>query len=129
MYALLDDSDVLSAIKAWMSQDDRVLAILCEMFINRRLFRCTPRQEPLTKDENQVLCRRYAEALQIREEDAHYLFCEHISTSNTYSEKADSIDILFHDGQVKDISEASEILDLKLLTYKPQKRYLFEARL
>ena len=51
-----------------------------------------------------------------------------MSTSNTYSEKDDSIDILFNDGTVRDIAEASEILDLKALTRKPKKLYLFTFR-
>ncbi|MBQ2608428.1 MAG: phosphohydrolase, partial [Paludibacteraceae bacterium] len=55
-------------------------------------------------------------------------FVEHVSTSNTYSEKDDSIDILFNDGTVRDIAEASEILDLKALTRKPRKLYLFTYR-
>lgn len=127
-YALLDDSDVLSAIKAWMNSDDKVLALLSEMFINRRLFRGTLRDKPLTESEKKTLTSRLAQSLGISENDAHYFYEEHISTSNTYSEKADSIDILYHDGTVKDISEASEILDLRLLTFKPQKLYLFVAR-
>ena len=127
-YALLDDSDVLSAIKTWMNSDDKVLALLSEMFINRRLFRGTLRDKPLTESEKKTLTSRLAQSLGIREDDAHYFYEEHISTSNTYSEKADSIDILYHDGTVKDISEASEILDLRLLTFKPQKLYLFVAR-
>ncbi|MBR1515621.1 MAG: HD domain-containing protein [Paludibacteraceae bacterium] len=127
-YALLDDSDVVSAIKAWMDEDDRTLALLCEMFVNRRLFHGTLRKEHLTKAEKDALSERLAKALAIRKEEVHYFYQEHISTSNTYSEKADSIDILYQDGAVKDISEASEILDLKLLTFKPQKLYLFEAR-
>ena len=127
-YALLDDSDVLSAIKAWMNSDDKVLALLSEMFINRRLFRGTLRDKPLTESEKKTLTSRLAQSLGISEDDAHYFYEEHISTSNTYSEKADSIDILYHDGTVKDISEASEILDLRLLTFKPQKLYLFVAR-
>ena len=127
-YALLDDSDVLSAIKTWMNSDDKVLALLSEMFINRRLFRGTLRDKPLTESEKKTLTSRLAQSLGISENDAHYFYEEHISTSNTYSEKADSIDILYHDGTVKDISEASEILDLRLLTFKPQKLYLFVAR-
>ena len=60
--------------------------------------------------------------------EAEYFFVEHISTSNTYSEKDDSIDILYRDGTVRDIASASEILDLQSLTRKPKKLYLFEFR-
>ena len=127
-YALLDDNDVLSAIKAWTLSDDKVLSTLSESFINRRLFRGELLSEPLTDAQKTELNRQYAELFGISEQDATYLWSEHVSTSNTYSEKADSIDILYSDGTIRDISEASEILDLEALTRKPTKRYLFKYR-
>ena len=128
-YALLDDADVLSAIKAWISSDDRVLSALSRTFINRQLFRGELLEQPLTEGQKQALNRQYAEALDISETDADYCWSEHVSTSNTYSEKADTIDILYSDGTVRDIADASEILDLASLTRKPIKRYLFKYRL
>ncbi len=128
-YALLDDNDVLSAIKTWISSDDRVLSLLSRSFINRQLFRGELLSTPLTDAEKEQLNRQYAEALQVSETDAAYCWSEHVSTSNTYSEKADSIDILYSDGTVRDIAEASEILDLEALTRKPKKLYLFKYRI
>ena len=128
-YALLDDNDVLSAIKAWISSDDKVLSVLSRSFIDRRLFRGELIEKPLSEAQKADLNKTYAEALGVSEEDAQYLWSEHVSTSNTYSEKADTIGILYNDGKIRDISEASEILDLKALTYKPVKRYLFKYRI
>jgi len=127
-YAILDDTDVLSAIKAWMSSEDTVLRALSTSFINRQLFRGELVETPLSEDERKSLNTHFAEALGISETDATYCWEEHISTSNTYSEKADSIGILYSDGTVHDIAEASEILDLESLTRKPIKRYLFKYR-
>ena len=128
-YALLDDTDVLSAIKAWIASEDKVLSILSRSFINRSLFRGELIDEPLTADQQKALNKEYAAVLGISEEDAQYLWSEHISTSNTYSEKGDSIDILYSDGTVRDIAQASEILDLAALTRKPIKRYVFKLRM
>ncbi|MCQ2341539.1 MAG: HD domain-containing protein [Paludibacteraceae bacterium] len=128
-YALLDDSDVISAIKAWMSHEDKVLRLLSEAFTNRNLFRPRLLEQPLSEEEKAMLCSCYVEHLGIAEKDAHYFFVEHISTNSTYSEKDDSIDILNQDGSVADIAEASEILDLDSLTRKPQKLYLFQYRI
>ena len=128
-YALLDDNDVLCAIKAWISSEDKVLSKLSESFINRSLFRGELIDAPLTDAEKNALNASYAQALGVNEEAASYCWCEHVSTSNTYSEKADSIDILYNDGTVRDIADASEILDLAALTKKPIKRYLFKYRL
>lgn len=127
-YALLDDSDVLSAIKAWMSCEDKVLAYLSSAFTNRQLYRGRILVEPLTDSEKAMLERHYVQVLGIDPADAHYFYSEHVSTSNTYSEKDDSIDILYNDGTVRDIASASEILDLKTLTRKPHKLYLFQFR-
>lgn len=127
-YALLDDNDVLSAIKAWISSDDKVLSMLSESFINRRLFRGELLEAHLSAAQVAELNKAYAGKLNVSEEEARYLWSEHVSTSNTYSEKADSIDILYNDGSVRDIAEASEILDLEALTRKPKKLYLFKYR-
>ena len=127
-YALLDDADVLSAIKAWISSEDKVLSALSKSFIDRQLFRGELLDAPLTDAQKQALNKEYAERLGISETEATYCWEEHVSTSNTYSEKADSIDILYSDGTVRDIADASEILDLEALTRKPIKRYLFKMR-
>lgn len=127
-YALLDDSDVISAIKAWMSSDDKVLRLLSEAFINRRLYKGRLLAEPLSDEEKKMLTEYYVQTLGIEPQNAHYFFVEHVSTNSTYSEKDDSIDILYQDGTVKDIASASEILDLKSLTRKPRKQYLFQFR-
>ena len=128
-YALLDDNDVLCAIKAWISSSDKVLSALSKAFINRQLFRGELIDKPLTDEQKKALNEEFAAALGVSEADAEYMWSEHVSTSNTYSEKADTIDILYNDGTVRDISEASEILDLAALTRKPTKRYLFKYRL
>jgi hypothetical protein len=128
-YALLDDTDVLCAIKAWISSDDKVLSALSRSFVDRQLFRGELVDAPLTDAQKEALNKEYAQALGISETDAAYMWSEHVSTSNTYSEKADSIDILYNDGTVRDIADASEILDLASLTRKPIKRYLFKYRL
>ncbi len=124
-YALLDDSDILSAIKAWQTSNDTTLRLLAEAFVNRRLFKGKLLSQPLTTTERQELLQQYATRFAISTSDAEYFFAEHISTSNTYSEKDDSIDILYNDGTVRNIAEASDMLNLQTLTYKPQKLYLF----
>lgn len=124
-YALLDDADILSAIKSWTSHPDKVLSTLSTAFINRRLFKGRLLDAPLAEPERIKLLNHYQDLWHISAEDAAYFFEEHVSTSNTYSEKDDSIDILFNDGTVRDIAESSDMLNLQNLTYKPHKLYLF----
>jgi HD superfamily phosphohydrolase len=127
-YAQLDDSDLLSAIKVWSKSKDKVLSILCESFTNRQLFKGKLIEAPLTTAEYNALCQQYALRFGVTQEEAAYFFVEHISTSNTYSEKGEAIDILYKDGSVRDIADASEMLNMETLTFKPQKRYLFHLK-
>lgn len=124
-YAALDDSDLLSAIKVWINSGDKVLGVLCECFSNRQLFKGKLLSSSLTDEERKVLCDEYVARFGVSKAEAEYFFVEHVSTSNTYSEKGEAIDILYKDGSVRNIAEASEMLNMETLTYKPQKRYLF----
>lgn len=124
-YAMLDDADLLSAIKVWIGCEDKVLRELCQCFTNRRLFKGKLLDQPLSQEQVEVLSEQYAERFGINKADAHYFFVEHVSTSNTYSEKGEAIGILYKDGMVKDIADASDMLSMESLTFKPQKRYLF----
>ena len=124
-YAALDDSDLLSAIKVWINSGDKVLNVLCECFCNRQLFKGKLLSSSLTEEEREALCNEYVARFGVSKDEAEYFFVEHVSTSNTYSEKGEAIDILYKDGSVRDIAEASEMLNMETLTYKPQKIYLF----
>ena len=124
-YAALDDSDLLSAIKVWANSGDKVLNVLCECFSNRQLFKGKLLSSSLTEEEHEALRNDYVAHFGVSKAEAEYFFVEHVSTSNTYSEKGEAIDILYKDGSVRDIAEASEMLNMETLTYKPQKRYLF----
>ena len=127
-YSLLDDSDLLSAIKVWMTSEDKVLSELCKCFTHRQLFKGSIIESPLTDEQKELLREEYAERFAISKTEAEYFFVEHISTSNTYSEKGEAIDILYKDGSVRDIADASEMLNMETLTYKPQKIYLFKLK-
>ena len=124
-YAMLDDSDVLSAVKQWQASDDVVLSTLARAFTNRSLFKARMSEEPLTEDERRELRERYARHFSVSEELADYFFDEYAVSKDTYSPSDDSIDILFADGSTKDISLASDMLNLQMLTRRVVKHYLF----
>ncbi len=50
--------------------------------------------------------------------EASYFISSDIVTTDMYSEKDDSIDILYKNGMVKDISVASDMLNIELLSKK-----------
>lgn len=124
-YALLDDSDILTAIKVWSESDDMVLRLLCEAFQNRLLFKVRQLEKPLSKDEIELLEADYVNRFHISADEARFLYSIHSVSKDTYSPEDDQIDILFRDGTTKDIAEASDMLNLQILTKHVEKHYLF----
>jgi hypothetical protein len=64
----------------------------------------------------------------IDRQDAHYLMSLNTIQKDMYSVDDDSIGILYKDGTIKDIAEASEILNVQLLSRKVRKYYLCYQR-
>lgn len=123
-YAMLDDSDILSAMKVWMSHPDKVLSNLSNGFINRRLFKVKVLPEPLSKQECDGLNAQYQEHFGVSEHDANYFWAVEEVSNETYSPNEDGIQIKFNNGEVKDISEASDMFNLQVLSKEVKKYYL-----
>ncbi len=126
-FALLDDSDIHSAIKAWSEGDDKVLRILCQAFITRRIFK----SEVLSRNSQEGEARRaelieqYVEHFGVSEEEAQSFFVFFSTSTDTYSPKDDAIRIMSKDGSVQDIAQASELLNVEILSRKVVKEYLY----
>ena len=97
--------------------------------IDRHLFKVEVTDECPDDDYIQEKLQQIATAMQIPEEDAHYLLTLTEIGKDMYNPEDDSIGILYKDGVVKDIAEASEILNVQLLSKKIRKYYLCYQRI
>ena len=128
MYEELDDSDIWSAMKAWKHHDDKILSTLATNMLDRRLFKVEVHEEPITAERIEELQTSIAQRMGIKKGDAHYLMSVNTIEKDMYSTDDDSIDILYKDGTIRSITEASEILNVQLLSKKIRKYYLCYQR-
>ena len=130
MYEELDDSDIWSAMKAWRHCDDKILSRLAGGMLDRRIFRVEVNDDPVSEDEISTLAARIAEHEKVTEDEARqYLMSVNTIQKDMYSMDDDHIGILYKDGTVKDVSEASELLNVSLLSKKIRKYYLCYQRI
>ena len=129
MYEELDDSDIWSAMKAWKHSDDKILSTLSTDMLDRHIFKVEVHDEPVEQEKIDELQDCIAAKMGIDKADAHYLMSLNTIQKDMYSVDDDSIDILYKDGTIKDISEASEILNVALLSKKIRKYYLCYQRI
>jgi HD superfamily phosphohydrolase len=128
-YGLLDDSDIWCALKDWMSSDDQILSLLATNLINRHIFRVEIHEEPVTQERIDEVLKILMAYYGISREEASYLISVDIIEKDMYDVNDDRIDILYRDGTIRDIADASEILNVALLSKKIRKYYLCYQRL
>jgi hypothetical protein len=127
-YGELDDSDIWSAMKAWKHHSDKILSTLATDMLDRKIFKVEVHEEPITEDRITELKEKIAQKLDIPINDAHYLMSVNTISKDMYNVDDDSITILYKDGSIRDISEASELLNVQLLSKKIRKYYLCYQR-
>jgi HD superfamily phosphohydrolase len=123
-FCRLDDYDVLAAIKLWINHPDKILSILCKSIINRRLLKVKYSGKVIPDElvkEKTALVKNY---LDINDEEAGYLVFTGETGNKTYSTQDEHINILFKDGEIKDISEVDNALINQTLFGTVKKFYI-----
>lgn len=121
-FARLDDYDILSAIKDWISHDDYVLSNLSRMIINRELLKIELKNEPISKAYfESVFAQKQQEMELSKEELSYFVFVDEVE-NQAYDNSKSKINIYFKNEKIEDITEASDQLNIQALT-KPVVKY------
>lgn len=121
-FALLDDSDIISALKSWQFHDDFVLSELSKMIINRELLKIEFIVEKNSKDRLNQMRQELGVKYPISKEEAKYFVFQGKVRNQAYTKTEEPIRILKKNREVVDVLEASDQLNLKALS-KPVTKY------
>jgi len=123
-FVTLDDFDFMHAIKRWSQSDDKVLTLLCQGILDRKLLRIKLQAEPFIKELVQQKLQQTCQKLGIGEEEASYFVFTGEAVNTMYKTSDERINILFKDNSVKDISEVDNALIHKTLSSTVKKFYI-----
>ena len=123
-FALLDDNDILASAKVWCMHSDKVLSVLSAGLVNRGLFRVQLNNSPFEDKMVENLRKQVAQQLSISEQEACYLVVSDSVSNYAYSDMDDRISILDKSGRIKDIAEASHMLNIAVLSKTVRKYFL-----
>jgi HD superfamily phosphohydrolase len=127
-FSLIDDYDVMSTMKNWMFHEDKVLSYLCRAIVDRRLLKVELQAQPFDEEEISALKKHPVKELAISENDAHYFVFTGEATNTTYDPYDERINILFKNGNVKDISQVDNALIHQSLSSPVKKFYICYLR-
>ena len=128
-FVQLDDNDIWTALKVWCSHPDKVLSVLSTGMVNRRIFKVEISSDPVACERKRELQETISRKLGIALNEAAYFIATPGIERNMYDEADDSIDILYNDGAIRNIADASDMLNISLLSKKVKKYYLCYLRL
>jgi HD superfamily phosphohydrolase len=123
-FCLIDDYDVMFAIKKWSSNNDKILSTLCNNLLNRNLYKC--RLQTNAFEEKEIEKKRKIIAVQkrISVHEAEYFIFTGEAINTTYKLQDEQINIIFKNGITKDISQVDDPLIHKTLSMPVKKFYI-----
>jgi len=123
-FCLLDDYDVTTTIKQWMFHPDKVLSMLCRCLIDRKLLKVRLQATPFSEEHVTSLRQEVSRQISITMEEARYLVFTGQAVNTTYDPSEEEINILFKNGEVRDISQVDNALIQQTLASPVKKFYI-----
>lgn len=108
-FVLLDDNDIMTSVKEWQSQTDPVLSALSQRLIQRKLFKVTLNSRPVSKKWKEEMLHRITQEITGNAALSPYFLMTGEITNNAYNRHTEKIKILFKNGEVKNMENASDI--------------------
>lgn len=124
-FANLDDYEIFTNIKEWINDEDLVLSKLSYMLVNRKLLKVKMSKELFKPEEIEILRSKCIKTHNLNSEEVKYFVFQTSMTNNAYDTKNDEIKILYKDGQLLNITEASDNYNIQSLSSEVKKHYLF----
>lgn len=124
IFCTLDDTDIMASIKVWQRHDDRTLAQLCRMLVERRLYKVQLSNEPFTDEVVEARRAAARKSLSVSEDARQYFVFTGTTESSTYNLTDERIGVAMKDGSVRDISEVENPLVTQALARPVVKSYI-----
>lgn len=124
-YSQLDDVDIFAAFKYWQHSKDKPLRMLCEAILQRRLFKIEISNKAFGYNSIKAINEKAMKKYKLTEDEVGYLVFSDSTTNYAYNPNENRINILTNRGQIIDIAQASDQLNISVLSVPVVKYYVF----
>lgn len=123
-FAQLDDNDIMTSVKVWISHKDKVLSMLCRQLVDRKLFKVELQNQAFKEEKIKIIKQEIKRRYKLSDSEVNYFVLTGDVTNDAYRADKIRINILFKDGTVSDIADASDQLSIDVLAKTVKKYYL-----
>jgi uncharacterized protein len=124
LFSQLDDSDIFTSAKVWIKHPDKVLSILCDGLINRKLFTIDIKNSEIPPEKISSILEKAQNYFQVDVSDAVFLVSSGEISNHAYNSMDDNLKIMLKSGEIKDVTEVSELLNVSVLSQNASKFFL-----
>jgi HD superfamily phosphohydrolase len=126
-FAELDDYDILGALKVWQKHSDKILSSLSGRLVNRNLFKIEISREPFSEERIQTEKNRVSKEIGLVDKEVDFFVYSDVLSNNAYNQNLQKINVLMKSGEVTDLTEASDNLNISALASPVEKYFLCYA--
>lgn len=123
-FAILDDTDIVTAMKSWIDVDDFILSTLSKKILNRDFLKITLEKTPISEERIKEKKTAIQQHYNLTEKEVSYFVFTGKVKNQAYNMEESPIHILTPEGRVVDVAKASDQLNLKMLSEKVEKYFL-----
>ena len=127
-FAALDDYDILQSLKVWSNHKDATLKFLSSSIVNRKLFKIEIAKEPFSDKTIASVKNKLLTTGTYNEMDLSFLVFSDKLVNKAYNQKFQNINLLMKTGEIVDLSEASDNLNISALARPVEKYFLCYPR-
>lgn len=123
-FSIIDDNDILALIKNWSNHKDRTLSMLSKRLLHRHLYKIKIQNTPFEKNEIEELKSKAKKVLNLEEDELEYFVFTDSISKKAYSAFDEKIQILYKNGSIVDITDASDMLNISVISKTVRKYFL-----
>jgi len=123
-FSKLDDFDIYTCLKYWQENDDFVLSSISKRLINREILKIKIENKEIFQEEKDNLINTFCKKNKCSKEEAKFFIFSHKISNKTYNINKSSINILMKNGNIIDITSASDQFNIEFLNKTVNKYFL-----
>ncbi len=124
IFSRLDDYDIFTSMKVWVTHSDPILSALSSSIINRRLLKIEMQNTPFDSSIIEDIREKTMHKLNLKKDEVDYFVIADKTSNFTYKIGTDKIGIFHKNGEVIDIAEASDQLNISSLSVPTTKYFV-----
>ena len=123
-FSQLDDYEIYSCLKYWSKNKDFVLSKLSTDILNRNILKIRIQKQIFDKNIISNKIEKMMINMNISKDEASYFIFSNKVSNSLYSTNSSNINILFKNGEIKDLSKSSDQFNLEALSKTINKYFL-----